>query len=389
MSEGAAAGAKAVRGCTVGRWEGAKQLVLPDVERLTPAAGSLPSLAQALGAVPEHRHPRGFKAHQPPYPLVPMLLLLLIGVLSGRRGYQSIADWARRCAQDHPEVLDALGFEGGRQPRTPSGRTVFRLVRDLDARAFQQALQGWLATTAAALQVTLPETARREVPEDQIVLDGKTVRGAAAHHPDEAAHGFHLVAAYGPALATVLDQLETSSKGQEMAAAQMLLGNLTLKGHLITADALHTQRAFCKTILEGDGDYLLPVKENQPTLLSDLKVAFSPSARERDGVAAFASRRPAAGSPAADASRCAPDAGAGAQSEGASRPLGAAHSLGPDLGRPERLRRLGGIRRSGVAGRRASASAGAGDHPERALPGSVENDDRGGLRDHESVGLAD
>ena len=258
MTEGTAVvvGTEAAETRTGVRWAGFGQRVLPEVERLAPAAGSLPSLARALAAVPDHRRPRGFKRHQPPYPLVPMLLLLLVGVLSGRRGYQSIADWARRCAEDHPEVLDALGFEVGRQPRTPSGRTVFRLVRDLHARAFQQALQGWVTTTAAALQLTLPEADRRQVPEDQIVVDGKTVRGAAAERADELVGGLHLVAAFGPALATVLDQLETAGKGQEMAAAQMLLGELTLKGRLITADALHTQRAFCETILEGEGDYL-------------------------------------------------------------------------------------------------------------------------------------
>jgi hypothetical protein len=67
-------------------WESPKQLVLPVVAAVAPAPGSLPSLVEALAAVPEHRRPRGFKAHQPPYPLVPMLLVLLVGVLCGRRG---------------------------------------------------------------------------------------------------------------------------------------------------------------------------------------------------------------------------------------------------------------------------------------------------------------
>ncbi len=264
-------------------WEGPQQLVLPVVGEVAPGPGTLPSLAAALAAVPEHRRPRGFKAHQPPYPLVPMLLLLVVGVLCGRRGYQSIADWARGCAQKHPEVLDALGFEADRAPRTPSGRTVFRFVRDLRARAFQQALQGWLVSTASALRLTVAGSEQRPVPADQIVIDGKTVRGAAARRGDAAEAGLHLVSAYAPALATVLDQLETAGKGQEMAAAQMLLGSLPLKGRLITADALHTQREFCQAVLDGEGDYLLPVKENQPTLLADLEAVFSPAAAEPGG----------------------------------------------------------------------------------------------------------
>ena len=264
-------------------WDRPKQLVLPAVAEMAPTPGSLPSLAAALAAVPEHRRPRGFKAHQPPYPLVPMLLLLVVGVLCGRRGYQSIADWARGCADASPEVLDALGFEPGRSPRTPSGRTVFRFVRDLQARAFQQALQGWLVSTATVLRLTLSGSEQRQVPEDQIVIDGKTVRGAAARRGDAAEAGLHLVSAYAPALVAVLDQLETAGKGQEMAAAQLLLGSWSLTGRLVTADALHTQREFCQTVLDGEGDYLLPVKENQPTLLADLEAVFSPSAAEPGG----------------------------------------------------------------------------------------------------------
>lgn len=179
-------------------------------------------------------------------------------------------------------MLDALGFPGGRAPRTPSGRTIFRLVRDFQARAFQKALQEWLASTAAALHLSLSEAEQRQSPADQITIDGKTVRGAAARRGDAAAAGLHLVSAYVPALATVLDQLATAGKGQEMAAAQLLLGSLPLKGRLITADALHTQREFCQAVREGGGDYLLPVKENQPTLLADLEATFSPSAPEPD-----------------------------------------------------------------------------------------------------------
>ena len=64
---------------------------LPGMNEVAVSPGSLASSAKALEAMPEHRHPRGFKAHQPLYPLIPMLLLLLVGLLCGRRGYGSIA----------------------------------------------------------------------------------------------------------------------------------------------------------------------------------------------------------------------------------------------------------------------------------------------------------
>jgi hypothetical protein len=253
---------------------------LPLMEEVAVTPGSLPSLAKALEGVPEHRRPRGFRADQPPVPLIPTLLLLLVGVLCGRLGYGSMAEWGRQCSQEQPEVLDALGFPRGRKPRSPVSATLFRMVRDMDLGRFQETLEGWLVAMGSALQLKLPERERVAVPADQIALDGKRVRGASARRGggDPERSGLHLVAAYAPALRTVLDQLATEGKGRELAAAEMLLGRLPLKGRVITGDALLTQREVCNDVLEGGGDYLLPVKDNQPTLLKDIQEAFSPSA---------------------------------------------------------------------------------------------------------------
>ena len=59
--------------------------------------------------------------------------------------------------------------------------------------------------------------------------------------------------------------------------AKLLLGELPLRDRVVTADALLTQREICTTVMEGGGDYLFPVKENQPALLRDIEEAFSPS----------------------------------------------------------------------------------------------------------------
>jgi hypothetical protein len=242
--------------------------------------GSLPSLQKALAAVPEHRRPRGYRKDEPPYPLVPMLLLLLVGTLCGLRGYQALAEWAADCALVHPELLDALGCPVDRRRRTPVAATFFRCLRDMALWAVQEVLQEWLTATMSALH--LPPSVPQAVapPPDQVALDGKTARGAALrrlHVTQDTGAGLHAFAAYMPALHVVLDQLCADSKGQELTMARLLLGSLPLKGRVYTADAELTQRDLCQTICEGGGDYLFPVKENQPTLLRDIEEAFSPS----------------------------------------------------------------------------------------------------------------
>jgi DDE family transposase len=278
-------------------------------EPAPPLPGSLPSLAAALAAVPEHRRPRGYNLDQPPYPLVPLLLLLVVGVLVRRAGYTAIAEWAASCAAEAPEVLDRLGFPGGRTPRTPAPSTLFRLARDLDLAALAGALHGWFAAIAARTGAALPLPERGGVPLDQVALDGKTVRGASARRADTGEAFLHLVAAYQPALRTVLDQAACAGKGQELAAVEVLLGRLPLKGRVLTGDALLTQRGVCAAIVAGGGDYLFPVKENQPALLADLEAAFSPPAAARPGRARAAGRGRAAGGAAHGAAGRAPGAG--------------------------------------------------------------------------------
>jgi predicted transposase YbfD/YdcC len=70
-------------------------------------------------------------------------------------------------------------------------------------------------------------------------------------------------------------QVQVSEKTNEIPVAQALLPFLPLRGRVYTADALHTQRAFTQAVVDLQGYYLLTVKENQPTLYTDLQTYFS------------------------------------------------------------------------------------------------------------------
>jgi predicted transposase YbfD/YdcC len=53
-----------------------------------------------------------------------------------------------------------------------------------------------------------------------------------------------------------------------------LLAQLALVSRTVTGDALYCQRTLCRQILAAGGDYLVVVKENQPTLLADIQTLF-------------------------------------------------------------------------------------------------------------------
>jgi hypothetical protein len=210
------------------------------------------SLAAALAQIPDPRREQ-LKVHR----LVPLLQLAIAAMLSGARSLYAIAQWGRERLVDAPDLLQALGLEAG---RSPCVATLHRVFKRLDVNAFEQALGGWLAGT-------------RLTEGEPLAVDGKTLRGIHG----EQLPGVHLVAVYALQAQAVLAEMATDGKGKEIAAAKAALSQAPLSGHPVLADALLTQREVCEQIIAAGGDYLLPVKENQPALLRDLEEAFSPS----------------------------------------------------------------------------------------------------------------
>jgi hypothetical protein len=232
------------------------------------------SLAAALAGLPDPRRPYGWRLDYPPVPLVGLLQATVAAVLSGARSQNAVAQWIRERAHDAPEVLESLGIPPGRSTCTA---TLYRVYRALDVAAFEAALGAWLAQTGVA-------------PDDPVALDGKTLRGVHGHweappggERGEYVPGQHLVAAYAHRAQAVLAQVRTGGKGQELAAVGAVLAQLPLEGRLVTGDALLAQREVCAQIVAGGGDYLFPIKENQPALHADLAAAFSPVDPQRPG----------------------------------------------------------------------------------------------------------
>jgi hypothetical protein len=186
--------------------------------------------------------------------------------------------------------------------------TLHRVFKALEVAAFERVVGEWLTRTEVA-------------PTGPLALDGKSLLGI---HGDEVP-GVHLVAAYAHEARAVVAQLRTEGKGQELAAAKEVLGQVPLEGRLVTGDALLTQREVSEKVVRGGGDYLLPVKDNQPSLRADLEAAFSPVAGYRTGRA----HSPTLGSPGAGSPGWPHGWGDGGGIQGASWATGGPEAMGP------------------------------------------------------------
>ena len=73
----------------------------------------------------------------------------------------------------------------------------------------------------------------------------------------------------------MLAQIATDAKSNEITAVPKLLEMLTLKGTIVTVDALNCQRAIAQQIVDQGGDYALALKGNQGTLHDDVRAVTS------------------------------------------------------------------------------------------------------------------
>ncbi len=85
----------------------------------------------------------------------------------------------------------------------------------------------------------------------------------------------HQLALYETETGVILKEQVTGQKQNELSIVSQFLTPTLLKGRIISADALHTQRLFCFTVTRWDGDYILIAKGNQATLREDLELFFS------------------------------------------------------------------------------------------------------------------
>jgi predicted transposase YbfD/YdcC len=222
------------------------------------------TLLQALSAVPDPRKARGRR-----HSLQSILFLAVGAVLAGARSYAAIAQWASH-AEAPVTVCRA----------SPHAATFARVLAAVQVTVLQQVLTGWVLGRRAGAQRTQVGAAHPRAERMVLAFDGKTLRGARTCDGGQA----KLVAVFDHTHGLVLAQAEVAG-GDELAAFIPVLDILPdLRDVVITADALHCQRAHAAYLHSRGAHYLFTVKGNQPGLrraLAQLPWAQAPGLIER------------------------------------------------------------------------------------------------------------
>lgn len=223
-------------------------------------AEHMKTLPDFFADVPDPRRSQGRR-----HSISTVLAIAAGAVLCGMRGYRAISDWANSLGQKARERFGCRSEDG--KYVVPSEYVIRDVVIRVVPLHLDTALRKW------------NETHGKE--DQRLAIDGKTMCNAI----DEQGYQTHVMSAIGHETKTCHAQKkvgtlpkegdEEAKRTNEIKVAKPLLDSINIKGKVITADALLTQRGLANYLVEErNAHYHFTVKGNQPTLLADIKLFF-------------------------------------------------------------------------------------------------------------------
>jgi predicted transposase YbfD/YdcC len=185
--------------------------------------------------------------------LLEVVTIAILSVICGADSWDQMEVFA---VARLPWLQTFLRLEHG----APSDDTFRRVFSALDPEAFARCFGSWMRSIAGSLV------------GKQLAVDGKTLRGS--FDTEAGLAPIHMVHAWVAENSVLLGQLVTDAKSNEITTIPRLLALLELRDVLVTVDAMGCQTGIASTIVEGKGDYLLALKDNQPTTHKEVSSYF-------------------------------------------------------------------------------------------------------------------
>jgi predicted transposase YbfD/YdcC len=207
------------------------------------------SIRQCFAKVPDPR-----REHMRLHNLWDIIAITILAVIAGADSWVEVANYG-------VSKLDWLQTFLELPNGIPSHDTFNRVFALLNPAALQEGFLNWVQAIA---QATLGRL---------VAIDGKTAR----HSFDNAAGkgALHLVSAWASENRLLLGQQAVDGKSNEITAIPELIKTLEISGAIVTTDAMGCQKTIAAQIREAGADYVLAVKDNQPTLHEDIRQVFS------------------------------------------------------------------------------------------------------------------
>ncbi|MEW6239623.1 MAG: ISAs1 family transposase [Chloroflexota bacterium] len=187
------------------------------------------------------------------YSLPTLLMIVLLAKLSGADSPTAIAKWG---VHHEKELKERLRIHPKRMPK----RSTYRRV---------------LAYNVYEMEVErlVGEYNRNGKCGEICALDGKALLGMLKREDGTPEYALSV---YDVQAGKTMAQVQVGSKENEITKAPEAIKLAKIAGKVVTGNALHTQKRLAQTILNENGDYVFPVKENQPNLYKNIQSLFAP-----------------------------------------------------------------------------------------------------------------
>ena len=193
------------------------------------------------------------KARGKRYSLTSVLMIVLLAKLSGANSPTEMAEWGVY----HQSAIEALlRIKLKRMPERSTYRRIlaYKVYETEVERLVGEYNQDGERGTVCA-------------------LDGKALLGMSKREDGTPEYALSV---YDVTAGKTLAQIEVGNKENEITKAPEVIVLAKIAGKVVTGDALHTQKRLAQTILDEAGDYVFPVKENQPALYKNIQSLFAP-----------------------------------------------------------------------------------------------------------------
>lgn len=193
------------------------------------------------------------KARGKRYSLPTVLMIVLLAKLSGANSPTEIAEWG---VYHQGEIEALLRIKLKRMPE----RSTYRRI--LAYKVYE--------TEMERLVGEYTQDGERGAV---CALDGKALLGMSKREDGTPEYALSV---YDVTAGKTLAQIEVGNKESEITKAPAVIKLAKIAGKVVTGDALHTQKRLSQTVLDEQGDYVFPVKENQPALYKNIQSLFAP-----------------------------------------------------------------------------------------------------------------
>jgi predicted transposase YbfD/YdcC len=221
----------------------------------------MPATVSPIGLIETHfgnlQDPRAL--HSILHKLLDILIITICAVICGADNFVEIAEYGKEKEEWLKTFLElANGI--------PSVDTFERVFARLKPETLQICFINWM------------EAVHESTEGELINIDGKTLRGA--KEVGNKRSFIHMVSVWSASQHLVLGQRKVGEKSNEITAIPPLLKMLSLRGCIVSIDAMGCQTEIANTIIEQGADYVLALKSNQGNLHDDVRGLFTSASEQ-------------------------------------------------------------------------------------------------------------